>query len=245
MSIITQEKEPHGAAPAAGFFRRHGQKVLGLLFWAIVLGGYWFYTRSNDLTAVESARQLAGVLTASTAGPLIYIGVYVLRPLILFPATIITVLGGFLFGPLWGVLYVIIGSNSSAMVAYLVGRFFGSGLLDSEEGASLAQRYAVRIRANSFESVLLMRLIFLPYDLVNYLSGFLRIDWKAFLLGTAIGSIPGTISFVLLASSFGTLDELLNGELALNPTALTISVVLIVVSIALSRILKRKETSNE
>lgn len=53
--------------------------------------------------------------------------------------------------------------------------------------------------ANSFETVLIMRFIFLPYDLVNYLAGILRIDLKAFILATLLGSIPGTIAFVPLA----------------------------------------------
>jgi uncharacterized membrane protein YdjX (TVP38/TMEM64 family) len=127
------------------------------------------------------------------------------------------------------------------MLAYGVGRYFGQGMLDAEQSSGLIQKYARQMRENSFEAVLIMRLIFLPYDLVHYIAGFLKIDWRAFLLATIIGSIPGTISIVLLGASFGTLDELLTGEISLNPTALVISVALIVVSIAISRLLKRRE----
>lgn len=240
MSTVSQN-ELNNEAAKASFFSRHGQKLIALLFWVLIFGSYLWYVQSNDLTVEESMVQVAVLLTTSAFGALLYILIYALRALILFPATVLTVLGGFLFGPFWGVIFTIIGANLSAMVAYIVGRFFGKGLLSSKEGSGLAQKYAERIRKNSFESVLIMRLIFLPYDLVNYLSGFLRIDWKAFLLATIIGSLPGTISFVLLGSSFGTLEELLNGEISLNPTALIASVVLILVSIALSQFLKRRE----
>ncbi len=222
------------------FWRAHGVKLIALLFWISLIGGYWLYARANDLSVTDSIRQLADLLTGTAWGPVIYIIIYVLRPLIFFPATLVTVLSGFLFGPI-GILYTILGSNSSALLAFFVGQYFGKGLLDSEETAGLMQRYAQRMRQNSFETVLLMRLLFLPYDLVHYVAGFLRIDWKAFILATIIGSVPGTISFVLLGTSFGTLDELLKGNLQVNPWALGLSIALIIGSIALSRFLKRRE----
>jgi uncharacterized membrane protein YdjX (TVP38/TMEM64 family) len=226
---------------ALSFLKQHGPKLIALLFWLALLIGYWLYSQQNNLTLAESLRQVAGWLTGSWYGPVLYIVIYVLRPLLLFPATIVSLLSGFLFGPVLGVVYTVIGSNSSAMLAYGVGRYFGQGVLDAEQSGGLIQKYAQRLRENSFEAVLVMRLIFLPYDLVHYIAGFLKIDWRAFLLATVIGSVPGTISIVLLGSSFGTLDELLAGEVSLNPVALAVSISLIVVSIAISRTLKRRE----
>lgn len=241
MESLSESKSGTTTEPAPSFWRAHGQKVTAVLFWALLIGGYWWYARSNGLTIRESMRLLAELLTASAFGPILYMVIYALRPLILFPATLLTLSGGFLFGPVFGVLYTVLGANASAMIAFVVGRYFGQGVLDAEESEGIIQRYASRMRANSFESVLLMRLLFLPYDLVNYIAGFLRIDWKAFLLATIIGSIPGTISFVLLGNSFGTLEELLAGEPSLNPWALGASIALILVSIAISRLLRRRE----
>jgi len=218
-------------------------KVAALLFWLLVVGGYYWYTRQNNLTISDSVQRLSSLLINSLYGPLFYMGLYVLRPLIFFPATVLTVLGGFLFGPL-AILYTILSSNASAMLAYAVGRYFGQGILEGEREASLIQRYTQRMRQNGFETILLMRLIFLPYDLVNYTAGFLKINWRAFLLATAIGSIPGTISVVLLGASFGTLDELLAGEIKLNPPALVISLLVIAGSVALSRTIKKREVQH-
>lgn len=228
-------------AKLPGFWQKHGAKLAALLFWLAVVGGYYAYARQNGLTVEESVTNIAAWVTGSLFGPLVYMVLYAIRPLLFFPATILTLLGGFLFGPI-GILYTIIGSNASAMVAFGVGWFFGQGVLTKEESAGILQRYAQRMRDNSFETVLIMRLIFLPYDLVNYASGFLKINWLAFLVATAVGSIPGTISFVLLGTSFGTLDELLSGDIQLNPVTAVVSVLLIGVSIALSRYVKKRET---
>ncbi|WP_420627716.1 TVP38/TMEM64 family protein [Candidatus Leptofilum sp.] len=224
------------------FLRQHGTKLLALLFWGILVGGYYLYANANELTLLDSLHLVVNFLTASLLGPLFYIVIYALRPLLFFPATILTLLGGFLFGPI-GILWTIIGSNASALIAYTVGRYFGQGILDSEEETNLIQKYTQRMRQNSFETVLIMRLLFLPYDLVNYAAGFLKIRWQPFILATVIGSIPGTVSVVLFASSFGTLDELMSGDFQISPLTLIVSIGLILVSIGLSRLIKRREAS--
>jgi uncharacterized membrane protein YdjX (TVP38/TMEM64 family) len=85
---------------------------------------------------------------------------------------------------------------------------------------------------------MIMRFIFLPYDAVSYLAGFLRIKFWPFILATALGSIPGTIAFI----GFGASIESFNGALPkLNPVTLGVSVVIFIISIALSRMFKKKE----
>ncbi len=224
------------------FWRRHVQKIGALLFWALLLGGYFWYAWRNQLSPLAVADRLVGTLRSGW-GPLIYIAVYALRPLVLFSATVLTLAGGFVFGPVLGVIYTIIGANTSALVAYTIGRYFGSDMLEQGAGGGW-RRYIERLRNNSFETVMIMRFIFLPYDLVNYLAGFLRIDWRAFLLATALGSLPGTISFVLLGSSFNG-SSLTDAELSLNPLALGVSVAIFVLSIGLSRYFKRREAQRE
>lgn len=222
---------------------RYGQRLAALALWMALLGSYLAYTLANNLGPLDAAQRLIQVMQDSIYGPLIYVGLYALRPLLFFSATVLTLVGGFLFGPLWGIVYTVIAANTSAMIAYGIGRFFGQNLLSEGESSGLIQRYASRMRRNSFETVLIMRFIFLPYDLVNYLSGFLRIDWKAFLLATALGSIPGTISFVLFGASFD--GDFSGGLPSVDPWALGASVAIFLVSIALSRYFKGREKRRE
>lgn len=226
------------AGSGRSFWQQHWQKILALLFWGTIVGGYFWYASANSLTPVEVVQRFAELLR-SPYGPLIYIVLYALRPIIFFPATIITLAGGSIFGPILGVLYVIIGSNASATVAYLIGRYFGQGVLDEKKSSGVIQRYATRMRENSFETIFIMRLIFLPYDLVNYLGGFLRTNYKAFILATILGSIPGTISFVLFGASFDISKGFQEAEP--NPWTLIASVLIFIVSLALSRYFKRRE----
>lgn len=172
-----------------------------LFVWCGLLGGGYWYAWRYDLTPLEAVQRLVDSMTSSALGPLIYLVFYAARPLVLFPASLLTVAAGFVFGPVLGTLLVVLGSNLSASVAYVVGRYFGGRLLDTERAAGVVRRYAQWLRENSFESVLLMRLVYAPYDLVNYLAGSLKVRWTPFILATALGSLPGTVSFVLFGAS--------------------------------------------
>jgi len=210
--------------------------MLALSFWVLLLGGYQFYAWRNGLTPIEAGRVLVGFMGNGLVGALVFLAVYTVRPLIFFPASVLTVGAGFVFGPILGVVLTVIGSNASAMVAYLAGRYFGEGLVRSE---GVVRRYTRRLRENSFETVLTMRFVFLPYDLVNYLAGFLRIAPFPFILATALGSIPGTVAFVLLGASLET--DFAAGTIGFDPRVLAASALIFALGIAASWYFKRRE----
>lgn len=229
-------------ATVRDFVLRHRRKLAALVFWGALLVGYQIYAWQQGLTPLEAVRQLIEFMSGSLWGPLIFIAVYAVRPLILFPASLLTVAAGFVFGPVLGVILTVVASNTSASVAYLVGWYFGEGLLESGDRGVL-QRYADRLRANAFEAVLTMRFIFLPFDLVNYLAGFLRTGWVPFILATFLGSLPGTAAFVLFGASIEA--GFTGGTPGLNPRILLASAAIFVVSIALSQYFKRRERRRE
>ncbi|MBW6474184.1 MAG: TVP38/TMEM64 family protein [Anaerolineaceae bacterium] len=220
------------------WIKKNSTKILALFFWLGLIAGYQLYAYSQNLTAVEVMQQLLGLMTNSFWGPVIYIILYAIRPLVIFPSTILTLAGGFLFGPVLGVLYTIIASNTSATIAYLVGYYFGQGIFKESSNDNIVQRYADRMRKNSFETVMIMRFLFLPYDLVNYLAGFLRIRWLPFITATALGSIPGTIAFILAGASIEQFD---GGVPKLNPATLAASILIFIGSLVLSRLYKKRE----
>lgn len=225
------------------WFQEHAQKIGALLFWVLLIVFYQWYANSHGLSSLEVAQRMLGFLKDGFWGPLIYVVLYAVRPLILFPSTILTLAGGFVFGPVLGVLYTIIASNISSTIAFFVGHYFGEGMFNGEtlkvsETFRVLDKYARRMRENSFETVMIMRFIFLPYDAVSYLAGFLRIKYFPFILATALGSIPGTIAFIGFGASVETFDGVLP---KLNPVTLGFSVAVFIVSIALSRIFKKRE----
>lgn len=217
------------------------QRAVVAMVWLGAVVVWQIHQSSTGRSVTETAQAFIDVVGGSWWGIFAYVIVYLARPIVLFPASLLTIVGGILFGPFVGVLVVVLAANASAMVAYGVGRLLGRppGGNDIDAGdRSMVRRWSHRMRDNSFETVLIMRLLFLPYDLVNYLAGLLQLRWLPFLLATALGSLPGTVSFVLLGASLDRVDDGLGG---IDPVALAASVVIFVVSLVLARILRPRE----
>jgi uncharacterized membrane protein YdjX (TVP38/TMEM64 family) len=224
-------------APWQLWLQHHGQKLFMVLIWGSLFFVYRWYAAQHQLGPLEAMQRLITFMQESPYGPLIYILLYTIRPLLLFPASLITIAGGFVFGPLWGVLYSIIASNASANVAFVVGRFFGQNVFH-DDATTIIQRYAQRLRAYSFETVLTMRLSFLPFDLIGYITGFLHIRWQPYVLATAIGSLPSIVAIVLFGASITHFDGVVP---AFNPWVLVVSCLLLGSCMGISRVIRRRE----
>jgi uncharacterized membrane protein YdjX (TVP38/TMEM64 family) len=240
------------ASPAtrrSTFLARHWQKLVAAAIWLTLAGSFLGYSLITGSSPGETLRDLVDLLR-SPIGPLIYILIYTLRPLAFFSAVVVTLLGGAIWGPVWGTLFVVIGSNMSATLAYGFGRAFGQGVLPADDGGAsggLISRYAERLRANAFTTVLIMRLVYLPYDLVNYLGGFLRVPYRPFILASVLGSLPGTLTFVLAGASLD-IDDIFAGRFsisAINPWTLVLSAALFAAGLVISRLLRRSESRAE
>ena len=218
------------------------RRVVVLLAWAGVVFGWVWYQRSTGLGAVGSLQSFIDSARGKQWALVAFVVVYAIRPVVLFPATLMTIAGGLLFGATWGIVATVLGANSSAMVAYWIGRSFGPERVADPSSDGLLARWSDKMRSNSFETVMLMRLAFLPYDFVNYSAGLLRIRAMPFLLATAIGSIPGTVSFTLAGASIESLEE---GPSGVDPRVFAVAVALFIGSVGVSRYVKKKTTRGE
>ncbi len=218
------------------FLRRNRSRLAALALWAALIVAWQVWSQQQGLTPLAAVQALVNLMRETAWGPLLYVAVYAVRPLFFFPATLLTVAGGYLFGPYFGLLYTVIAGNVSATVAYLAGRWLGNGLVT--DLGPLAP-YADRLRRNSFETILILRLVLAPYDFIGYLAGFLGISFRGFLLGTALGSIPGSVAVV----SFGAaIQGDLTGALpTLDPGSLLFGVGMLAISLVLSRWLRARE----
>mgnify|MGYP006290221621 CR=1 FL=1 len=218
--------------------KRQAPRIVAIIFWLSLIIGFQYYRSVNDLTYTDVLFQLIDFFTSTIYGPLIYMLLYALRPLILFPATLLTALSGALFGLWWGIIYTIIGENASANLAYGLGRFFGGGLRLED---SVIGNWVQALRKRPFGSVLFMRLFYVPFDLTNYGSGILKVNWGSYALATVIGIMPGLTTFVALGAGVDLAELQENGVSfdIFNPWFVALSVVIFAVSLGLSKLLKR------
>jgi uncharacterized membrane protein YdjX (TVP38/TMEM64 family) len=226
-----------GAAPADGGSERRWQRLAIAAGLAALVVAWVVSLRTSGTSPAGATQRLVDVLRGSAWAAPAYVAAYALRPLVLFPASLLTIAGGLLFGPVWGIVLTVVAANLSAMVAYGLGRLLGRPPAGEEaEAAGLAARWAGRLRQRSFATVLVMRLALLPFDLVNYLCGYLRIAPLSFLTATALGSLPATVAFVLAGAAVDRVDAGLGG---LDGRVFAASAAIFVASLAVARVLHR------
>lgn len=214
------------------------KRVVVVVGWLSAVVGWFVYQRSTGLGTTGALQEFIDTAGGAWWALLAFFVIYAARPLVLFPASLLTIGGGVLFGPVVGVAATVAGANASAMVAYWLARSLGFQSEGSEQTQGILARWSARMRSESFTTVMVMRLAFLPYDLVNYAAGLLRIRPISFLAATAIGSLPGTIAFTLAGAS---VDRIEDGTVGLNSTVLVASAVLFVISVGVARYVKRSQ----
>jgi len=172
-----------------------------------------------------------GLLNAA----LVYIVFYAVRPLVLFPATLLTVASGLIFGPWLGTLFTIIGENASANIGFTLSRWVGRNSVAKHLSESLA-RWDTRLKENGLLAVLTTRLIMLPFDAVNFGCGLTAVRHRDYAVGTFIGILPSLIGFVLLGGVVA--PEVQNRALVV-----ALSILFMLFGFGIASVLKRRDAS--
>ena len=159
-----------------------------------------------DLAFIQQNREQLQAFVL--ARPILSVGLFILTyalcvALSLPIATVLTLLGGFLFGVWIGLLAVVVGATVGATVLFLIAR---SSLGDPlrQKAGPLYQKVASHMQTNAVGYLLFMRLVpIFPFFLVNIVPAFFGMSVASYALTTLVGIVPGTFVFVNLGQQFG------------------------------------------
>jgi len=211
--------------------------------WATLLGGYLWTVAATGRTPIDVLGEIVAFLVDHPMGPLLYVLACAVRPLFVFSSSVLTIGAGHLYGPTLGLLVVTVGQNAGAALAYALAVAFGAELAGRALAHPRLRGVAGRLRRNAFATVLTLRLVFTPYDAVNYAAGAMRLPLRAFVTATLLGSLPGALTFLLFGASIGDLSVLADGRWpSVDPWTLAASAVLFAVTLTVSRALRQRSS---
>jgi uncharacterized membrane protein YdjX (TVP38/TMEM64 family)/Fe-S oxidoreductase len=148
--------------------------------------------------------------------PAIYILIYTLAPVLFLPGLPITIVGGVLFGPVWGVVYTITGATIGASLAFLVARYVARDWVAGKLTGPNWERLDREVAQHGWKVVAFTRLIpAFPFNLLNYAFGLTRVSFVHYVAATFFSMLPACIAFIVFSSS---LLGLIRGHV--SPTAL-------------------------
>ena len=135
---------------------------------------------------------------------LVYAAIYMAAVAFSIPGgSILTIAGGFLFGPYVATAVVVIGATLGATVLFLAARYAFADYLREKAGGAM-RRMEAGFNENPVSYMLILRLVPLfPFWLVNLVPAFLGVKIRVYVLSTLFGIIPGTFVYSLVGDGAG------------------------------------------
>ncbi len=192
--------------------------VIFVLLLALVIVAQYLhleqYLDKDHLRQIAAAR---GVLL-----PLIYLTVWTVGPLFM-PALPITLAGGILFGPFWGVVYTAFGATFGAALVFLVARYLARDWVSGKLSGTRLMALDDKVARHGWKIVAISRLIpVFSFSLMNYAFGITRVAFWPYLAATFVCMLPSTIAFVYFSSN---ILDIFKGQIS---PGLIIGVVLVI-----------------
>jgi uncharacterized membrane protein YdjX (TVP38/TMEM64 family) len=212
--LIHQKQSSHpGSFPSESANGPRSGKFIIAAAIGLAIGAFFWFDLDTYLTleTVKANRDqlLAFTDEHRTAAAVSFIAVYSLVAGMSLPgATILTLVGGFLFGSVMGTVFVNLGATSGATLAFLTARYLLRGWVEQTFGQKLSP-IQEGFAKNAFSYLVTLRLVPLfPFFLVNLVSGLTRVRLGTYVLATALGIVPGSFVYAYAGRQLGTINSL-------------------------------------
>ncbi|HJS30443.1 MAG TPA: TVP38/TMEM64 family protein [Alphaproteobacteria bacterium] len=196
------------------------KKLLPLVVLAAGIGGF-FAAGLNEYVTFEALRENRETLNVFVAengafAALVYIAVYAVAVAFSLPGgAIMTLAGGFLFGAAFGTMVVVVAATLGATALFLIARSALGDLLRAKAGP-FVRKMEAGFQENALSYLLVLRLVpAFPFWVVNLVPALLGVKLSTYVLGTAIGIIPGTFVFATFGAGLGSVFDQ-GGEVSLK-----------------------------
>jgi uncharacterized membrane protein YdjX (TVP38/TMEM64 family) len=168
-------------------------RVLILFSVIALISAAAIYREQLDVQQIQEWIDQTGFLA-----PLLFMVLYALATVSFFPGSVLTLLGGALFGPVLGTFYNLTGATLGALLAFLIARYLASDWVE-QKTTGRARTLVKGVEAEGWRFVAFVRLVPLfPFNLLNYLLGLTRIPFLQYVIASYVFMLPGAIAYTYL-----------------------------------------------
>lgn len=134
-----------------------------------------------------------------TIGPVIYISLIAFAAVFFIPSLPLAIIGGIMYGPVLGTLYVSLGSTLGASVAFLISRYAARSLIEQIfKNNPILHRIDKGVQEKGWKMLILTRFVpVIPFHVQNYIYGLTKIDFFTYIILTWLCLLPGVVIYVM------------------------------------------------
>jgi phosphatidylserine/phosphatidylglycerophosphate/cardiolipin synthase-like enzyme/uncharacterized membrane protein YdjX (TVP38/TMEM64 family) len=224
---VALEKLEAEFGPRAAKRRNLWGRVAAAAALLVALAALWRFTPLASLVTADRITGWADRFAHNPWAAAIVVSAYTPAAVTLFPRPLITLFGVIAFGPWLGFTYAMCGILLAALLSYLAGLRLDRGTVRRLTGPKL-NHMIEQLRQRGLVAMTALRLVPLaPFVVEGVVAGAIRMSLRDFMLGTAIGILPGTLA----ATVFGhQLEAALRDPRHINLWLITLVVVVFVVA---------------
>ncbi len=131
-------------------------------------------------------------------GLAVFVAIYAMATVLALPGMAMSALAAGLFGTVWGVVAVSLGSTIGATLAFLVARYFARGAIENRLSGNEKFRKLDKMTAEHGDIIVaITRLVPLfPFNLLNYGLGLTHVSLGKYVFWSWLCMLPGTVLYV-------------------------------------------------
>ena len=130
------------------------------------------------------------------------VGLMVVHSFVPFPAEILALCAGAVYGTLWGAVLIWVGAMIGASLSFALARWLGQPFVSAVLGPKSCAKLDGWTAEQGAVALLVARFIpIIAFNLINYAAGLTRVSWGTFLWTTGLGILPLTVLMVWMGAS--------------------------------------------
>lgn len=159
---------------------------------------YWLFDGVASIDAIKT--RVANLGAWAPAG---FIALYGIATIALIPGGAFDVVGGALFGVVYGSMINLAGATIGAIAAFLIARYVAADWVQQRAGPRV-QKVIRSVEQDGWQFVAFIRMVpVFPYAIANYLLGLTRIPFHHYLLATVVFMLPSTVAYTYIGYAGG------------------------------------------
>lgn len=160
------------------------------------------------VSVLHSPSAVLSLVETTAANPLVFFGaivaLYTIRPLLLWPTTLVAVVVGYGYGIAVGIPVALVGAVFTSVVPFYTARLLGRDAPTIARLQSVGERFFGA--TGDLRGVVAGRLAPVPADAVTCAAALADVRFRHFAAGVLAGELPWTVAAVVVGASLSTLS---------------------------------------
>ncbi|WP_294096239.1 TVP38/TMEM64 family protein [uncultured Cetobacterium sp.] len=184
---------------------KNNKKRIAKLFIIIFIAFLFFlFFKYDGVKYIKDKEQLKTLIESfGILAPLSYILLYCIVTITTISTLPLSLAGGVLFGPVYGIIYTMIGASLGMISSFLIARYIAKDFIERKfSNLQIFKKINEGVKKDGPFILAVTRLLpIFPFGIQNYLYGLTSISFFKYTIFSIVFILPGTSVFVLLAGA--------------------------------------------